>query len=121
MSTTIVKTISFEAAHRLGNTPRDHKCHVMHGHGYACEIHVSGEVGERSGWVCDFAEIERAFAPLRAKLDHQVLNDVEGLENPTAEHIAAWVWARLAPSLPGLSAIVIHETPTSRCIYSGPC
>ena len=120
MSTTIVKSISFESAHWLPNTPINHKCHKMHGHSYICEIHVSGEVQKNHGWICDFAEISEAFAPLHALLDHQILNEIAGLENPTAENIAKWVWDKLYDNVKGLSTIVIHETPYSRCIYTGP-
>ena len=120
MSTTIIKSIHFEAAHRLPNTPVGHKCRELHGHSYACEIHVTGTVDRTQGWVCDFADIKDAFAPLLTMLDHHVLNEVEGLENPTAENIAKWVWDKLTPRIEGLTAIVIQETATSRCIYTGP-
>lgn len=120
MSTTIIKSIHFEAAHRLPNTPIGHKCRELHGHSYTCEIHVTGTVDRSLGWICDFADITQAFAPLLAKLDHHVLNDVDGLENPTAENIAKWVWMQLAGSINGLAAIVIQETSTSRCVYTGP-
>jgi 6-pyruvoyltetrahydropterin/6-carboxytetrahydropterin synthase len=119
VSTTIVKTIRFEAAHRLPQTPEGHRCHRLHGHSYSCEIHVTGEVDAATGWICDFADLKSAFAPLLSELDHQVLNDVPGLENPTAENIARWIWQRLSPGLPGLSMIVVNETPSSRCVYTG--
>ncbi len=120
MSTTIVKTLHFEAAHSLPRTPEGHRCRRMHGHSYACELHVSGPVDPRMGWICDFADIRAAFQPLMDQLDHHVLNELPGLENPTAENIARWIWERLAPRLAGLSAVVIHETPNSRCVYTGP-
>jgi len=120
MSTTIIKSLHFEAAHRLPNTPKGHKCRELHGHSYTCEIHITGAVDRDRGWVCDFADIKDAFAPLHAMLDHHVLNDIDGLTNPTAENIAKWVWERLTVRIDGLAAIVIHETPTSRCVYTGP-
>jgi 6-pyruvoyltetrahydropterin/6-carboxytetrahydropterin synthase len=120
VSTTIVKTIHFEAAHRLPNTPEGHKCRTMHGHSYACELHVTGPVEPRTGWIQDFGELKAAFQPLLETLDHHVLNEVPGLENPTAENICRWIWERLRPRLPLLSAVVVHETPTSRCVYTGP-
>ena len=120
MTTTIAKTIHFEAAHRLPNTPKGHHCREMHGHSYTCEIQVSGPVDANTGWICDFADLKNAFQPLLDTLDHHVLNEIAGLENPTAENIARWIWERLAPRLPGLSALIIHETATSRCIYTGP-
>jgi 6-pyruvoyltetrahydropterin/6-carboxytetrahydropterin synthase len=120
VSTTIVKTIHFEAAHRLPGTPPGHKCRNLHGHSYACELHVTGPVDAATGWIQDFGDLRAAFQPLLEVLDHRLLNDVPGLENPTAETIARWIWERLRPALPLLSAVVIHETPTSRCIYTGP-
>ena len=61
-----------------------------------------------------------AFKPLMSQLDHNYLNDVPGLENPTSENLARWIWTHVSPQLPGLSAVVVHETCTSRCIYTGP-
>jgi 6-pyruvoyltetrahydropterin/6-carboxytetrahydropterin synthase len=115
----IWKEFSFEAAHRLPNVPSDHKCARLHGHSFRCEVHVRGELDPRLGWVVDFAEIQRAFAPLHAVLDHNYLNEVEGLANPTSEVLAQWIWQRLRAALPGLSQIVIRETCTSGCSYRG--
>jgi 6-pyruvoyltetrahydropterin/6-carboxytetrahydropterin synthase len=115
----IFKVISIEAAHRLPNVPPGHKCERLHGHSYRVEIHVSGRVGHETGWVIDFADIQKAFQPLYDELDHHYLNEVEGLSNPTSENIARWIWERLQPALPALSKIVIHETCTSGCVYQG--
>ena len=115
----IFKEFSFEAAHRLPNVPADHKCARLHGHSFAVRVFVTGEVGQASGWVMDFADIAAAFKPIRKQLDHYYLNEIEGLENPTSENIARWIWARLKPALPALSAIEIRETCTSGCIYRG--
>ena len=97
--------------------PEGHKCARLHGHSYRVEIHVSGDVGEPSGWVCDFANITEAFKPLRKQLDHNLLNELAGLENPTSEHLAPWVWDRLA--LPGLTEVRVSETEGSGCVYRG--
>jgi 6-pyruvoyltetrahydropterin/6-carboxytetrahydropterin synthase len=115
----IFKSFTFEAAHRLPNVPADHKCARLHGHSFRVEIMVEGEVGEASGWVMDFGDVKAAFEPLRDALDHRYLNDVSGLENPTSENIAIWIWQRLKPSLPMLVKIVVHETCTSGCHYTG--
>lgn len=80
---------------------------------------MSGEVMEKEGWVQDFGEISSAFKPLHDQLDHYFLNDIEGLENPTSENLARWIWLRLKPALPGLSKIVVRETCTAGCIYCG--
>lgn len=112
--------IGFEAAHLLPNAPEGHKCARLHGHSYRVVIHVEGPVDEGAGWVQDFADIKSAFGPLHAALDHRYLNEVPGLPNPTSEHLAAWIWERLAPALPGLVQVVVKETCTSGCIYRGP-
>jgi 6-pyruvoyltetrahydropterin/6-carboxytetrahydropterin synthase len=112
----IFREFTFEAAHLLPFVPGGHKCGRLHGHSYRVEIHVAGPVDE-AGWVMDFGEIKAAFAPLHDRLDHRYLNEVDGLDNPTSENLARWIWDRLA--LP-LSAVMIRETCTSGCIYRGP-
>jgi 6-pyruvoyltetrahydropterin/6-carboxytetrahydropterin synthase len=117
---TIACEMRFEAAHLLPNVPLDHKCRRLHGHSYRCELQLQGDCGAHSGWVRDFSEVRAQFEPLRQMLDHHYLNDIEGLHNPTAENIAVWIWERLRPTLPELAAVVVHETCTARCIYTGP-
>ena len=115
----VFKEFTFEAAHRLPNVAPDHKCARLHGHSFRVAIHVRGEIGDESGWVVDFADIEHAFAPLHAQLDHRYLNDVDGLDNPTSEHVAIWIWDRLSPTLAGLHKVVVRETGTAGVEYSG--
>lgn len=115
----LFKVFQIEAAHFLPRVPEGHKCRRIHGHSFQIEIHVAGPVDETLGWVMDFGDLKAAFAPLYAQLDHQFLNEVPGLENPTSENLARWIWRRLQPELPMLSKIVIRETCTSGCIYSG--
>jgi 6-pyruvoyltetrahydropterin/6-carboxytetrahydropterin synthase len=91
----------------------------MHGHSYAITMVIEGEVDGARGWVMDFAEIDEHVQPLVRALDHRVLNEIPGLPNPTSELLAAWLWTRLQPRLPGLVEVVVSETPTSRCIYRG--
>lgn len=114
------RSYHFEAAHHLPRTPEAHRCHRMHGHSYEVELHVVGRLDETVGWVVDFAALDEAFAPLRDELDHRLLNDIEGLDNPTSELLARWVWQRLTRPLPGLRAVVVRETPRSACVYRGP-
>lgn len=116
---TIFKEFTFEAAHRLPHVPPGHKCSRLHGHSYHVDVQVSGPVSEPHGWVMDFGEIKEAFEPLHARLDHYCLNEIEGLENPTAENLARWIFERLRPTLPLLSKVVVRETCTARCVYSG--
>ena len=118
-SSEIYREFTFEAAHRLPNVPEGHKCARLHGHSYLAAVHVSGPVGDETGWVQDFGDIKAAFKPLEEQLDHHYLNEVEGLENPTSERLATWIWDRLKPALPLLSEVVVHETCTSGCRYRG--
>ena len=115
----IFRVFQVEAAHFLPNVPEGHKCRRLHGHSFRIEVHVEGPVGADSGWVMDFADLKRAFQPVFERLDHYCLNDIEGLENPTSENLARWIWAQLAPGLPGLDRIVVQETCTAGCIYRG--
>jgi len=113
----IFKVFTLEAAHRLPNVPEGHKCARLHGHSFRVELHVEGPVDAHTGWVMDFADIKSAFAPLYDQLDHHYLNDIEGLENPTSENLARWIFQRLRPALPGLDQVVVHETCTSGASY----
>lgn len=115
----IYKEFHFEAAHRLPNVPEGHKCARLHGHSFHVRIALDGAVDDRLGWVMDFADVKSTFAPLHDQLDHRYLNDIPGLENPTSENIARWIWQRLAPDLPQLASVEIRETCTSGCVYRG--
>ena len=115
----IFRVFTIEAAHRLPNVPAGHKCARLHGHSFGIELHVSGDVDARSGWVMDFADLKSAFEPIFAKLDHTYLNEITGLENPTSENLARWIWNEMKPRLPLLSKIIVHETCTSGCSYDG--
>jgi 6-pyruvoyltetrahydropterin/6-carboxytetrahydropterin synthase len=115
----IFKIFQIEAAHRLPNVPAGHKCARLHGHSFRIEVHVSGDLDPSLGWVMDFADLKTAFAPVFSELDHRYLNEIPGLENPTSERLAVWIWDRLKPGLPLLAKIVVHETCSSGCEYSG--
>jgi len=115
----IYKEFTIEAAHLLPNVPDGHKCKRLHGHSFRIEIHVGGDVDPELGWVMDFAQLKDSFEPVFEQLDHRYLNDIEGLENPTSENLARWMWDRLIGDLPQLSAIIVKETCTSGCIYRG--
>ena len=115
----IFKEFSFEAAHRLPNVPADHKCARLHGHSFQVRVSVRGIVGAHTGWIVDFADIKAAVRPVHEALDHRYLNDVEGLENPTSENVAIWIWRRLVVVIDGLAAVEVRETCTSGCIYRG--
>lgn len=115
----IIKSFRFEAAHYLPKLPETHKCRRMHGHSFKFDVHVEGPLDPELGWVMDFGDISRLVKPLVEELDHFLLNEIPGLENPTSEVIAVWIWNRLKPDLSGLSRIVVYETCTARCEYRG--
>lgn len=115
----IFREFAFEAAHRLPRVPEGHKCARLHGHSYKVIVHVESPVDAEAGWVMDFGDLKRSFAPIDAQLDHYYLNEIEGLDNPTSENLARWIWDRLTLELSGLSAITVRETCTSGCTYRG--
>lgn len=109
----------FEAAHFLPAVPDGHKCKRMHGHTYAITVAIEGEIDPATGWLIDFADIDERVGPIIRQLDHQLLNDITGLNNPTCELLAVWIWRRVVDLLPQLSEVAVSETPTSRCAYRG--
>ena len=115
----LVKDFRFEAAHFLPNVPEGHKCLRTHGHSFRGEVAVRGPLDPHLGWVMDFADLKAAVEPLVQRLDHYLLNDIPGLENPTSEILAVWIWRELAGKLPLLTRVTIEETCTSRCHYFG--
>ena len=115
----IFKVFTVEAAHRLPHVPEGHTCARLHGQSFRIELHLSGPVDPQAGWVMDFADVKAAFKPIYDRLDHHYLNDIPGLENPTSEQLAKWIWDQTKPALPLLSTVLVHETCTSGCRYSG--
>jgi 6-pyruvoyltetrahydropterin/6-carboxytetrahydropterin synthase len=115
----IFKEFTIEAAHRLPNVPTGHKCGRLHGHSFRISVHVRGPVDRAMGWVIDFADIKSAFKVVEEAIDHRYLNEVDGLENPTSENLARWIWERVFPMLPALSRVVVRETCTTGCVYEG--
>ena len=115
----IFKEFTLEAAHWLPNVPEGHKCRRMHGHSFRVQVCIEGPVDDRLGWVMDFADLKMAFQSIEDQLDHRCLNDVKGLENPTSENLARWIWSGLKPALPSLCKVMVCETCTSGCIYLG--
>lgn len=116
----IWKEFGFESAHLLPRVPEGHKCGRLHGHSFRVRVALRGVPGVETGWVMDFADLKKVWKPLHEILDHRYLNDIPGLENPTSEILAGWIWDKLAPALPELSAISVRETCTAGCLYRGP-
>jgi len=113
----LTRVFEFSAAHFLPEAGETHKCRTAHGHNFVIDVTVRGEPDRRAGWVIDFADIRAAVGPVVGELDHHLLNEIPGLENPTSESLARWLWQRLKPRLPGLARIAVSETPSSRCVY----
>ena len=115
----LFKEFTFDSAHFLPNVPEGHKCKEMHGHTYRLRVWVEGPLDPLLGWVMDFAVLKKVVKPVVNRLDHKCLNKIEGLENPTCERIAVYIWDQVKPLLPLLAKIELHETPTSGVIYTG--
>ncbi|MCB0637402.1 MAG: 6-carboxytetrahydropterin synthase QueD [Lewinella sp.] len=115
----IFKQFTFDSAHWLPYVADDHKCKRMHGHTYIVRLYVSGDLDPKLGWVADFGDIKAIWSPIEKRLDHRCLNDIPGLENPTAEHLAIWIWREVKPHVPGLSRVDVCENPRSGVIYRG--
>ena len=115
----IYKEFSFDSAHYLTQVPDGHKCKNMHGHTYRLRVFLKGKPDPRLGWIMDFKELKDIVNKVIDQLDHKLINDIEGLENPTAENITIWIWKQIKPMLPLLSRIELYETPTTGVIYYG--
>lgn len=115
----IYKQFTFDSAHFLPNVPTGHKCREMHGHTYHLTLHIEGAVLDKEGWVLDFGDIKTIMKPIIDALDHHLLNNIPGLENPTAELLSVWIWTRVKPGLPALKRVELKETLTSGVIYEG--
>ena len=119
MEVELVRTFSFDAAHRLSGVPENHKCGQLHGHGYRVDVHLTGKVDPEEGWLMDYDQLKKVVQPVIDTLDHSSLNEIPGLENPTSELLAAYIWNQVESALPGLSAVTVWESDRSRCIYRG--
>lgn len=119
MTTEIFREFTLEVARYLPMLKASHPCARMHGHTLHVRVHIAGEIQAEAGWIMDFNELDRSIADIKSVLDHRVLNEIAGLENPTTELLARWIWGQLKSALPGLCRIQIQENPTSGCNYTG--
>ena len=119
MRVRLIKQFHFEAAHDLPTFPEGHKCRRLHGHSFRFDVIVEGEVNPEKGYLIDYGDLTRVAEPLVKRLDHYYLNEIDGLQNPTSENLARWIFDRLKATLPQLSAVIVHETCTSSCEYNG--
>ena len=115
----IFKEIRFDATHFLPKVPEGHACSHLHSHAFTIQIHVVGDIDPAAGWVMDFAALSQAVKPIIDQLDHHCLNEISGLENPTCEMLTRWIWTRLHPLIPGLTKLVLKETPDAGCVFQG--
>ena len=115
----LVREYRFEAAHKLPAVPEGHKCRRLHGHSFKIELTVAGPVDPTSGWFIDYGVLDDLWKPLNDVLDHNYLNEVPGLENPTSEILSRWIWDKLKGGLPSLSAVTVFETCDARCTFRG--
>ena len=119
MKVRLVHEFRFEAAHLLPKVPEGHKCRRLHGHSFKIEIAIAGPVDPATGWFIDYGEIYAVWQPLHDRLDHNYLNDIPGLDNPTSENLAKWIWDQMKPKLPPLVQVTVFETCDARCEYTG--
>jgi 6-pyruvoyltetrahydropterin/6-carboxytetrahydropterin synthase len=117
----IYKEFFFEAAHFLPSAPQGHPNARVHGHSFRARVTIDGDPDRETGLVMHLEHVEAAIAEARDALDHRLLNEVEGLEAPTLERIATWLWDRLHNRLPGLAEIeVARDSCHEGCVYRGP-
>ena len=119
MNVRLTHEFRFEAAHKLPRVPAGHKCARLHGHSFKIELAIRGPVNPDTGWFIDFGVLMDAWQPLHDQLDHNYLNDIPGLENPTSEILARWIWDRMTPAIPSLQRVTVFETCDARCEYEG--
>ncbi len=117
----ITKQFTFDAAHYLPHMPEGHPNRRLHGHSFRVIVALDGTPAPETGQIRDFWSVEEALGAVRGELDHHFLNEIEGLEAPTLENIAIWLWRRLEGPLPELARVEIHRDSCGEaCIYEGP-
>lgn len=115
----LIRSYNFEAAHQLPHVPSGHKCARVHGHSFGVEVVVQGTVDQTLGWCIDYGDIDAIWQPLYQAFDHHFLNEIPGLENPTSENLARFIWDYFKERLPSLVRVIVTETPDARCEYEG--
>ena len=115
----LVQIVRFESARKLPEVPKGHPCSNLYGLAFKLEIHIEGDINPKTGFVVDFSEIENSFEPIKKKIDHNYLNDIGGLENPTTEILVKWIWENLKPKVANLVKLILWENEVSRVEYSG--
>lgn len=116
---TVYKEFTFDSAHWLPNVPVGHKCGRVHGHTYRLIVSVSGEP-DCSGMIIDYADIAVAVLPILETIDHHLLNEIDGLDNPTTEVLARWLWNEIRIKIRRPIAVEVKESASTGCLYGGP-
>jgi 6-pyruvoyltetrahydropterin/6-carboxytetrahydropterin synthase len=106
-----------ESARFLPKLPKTHPCSQVHGHSFKIVLTLVGDLNPEIGWVMDYHEITKIMTPLLTQLDHKLLNEVSGLENPTSELLAKWIYEKAGSQIPLLKRVSVMETPTTECSY----
>ena len=110
------RIFDFEAAHLLPHHPG--KCRDLHGHSYRLVVTVDRPLDAGTGLAIDFSDLKTVVRlEVVDGLDHKYLNEL--IENPTAEHVAIWIWNRLVEAVPGLVEIELRETRDCSVVYRG--
>lgn len=113
----IYRNFKFDAVHFLPHVPEGHKCGRMHGHSYTLKVFISGEIDPETFRLRDFSELKTTVCAVTGVLNNRVLNDIDGLEDPTCENVLIWLWDRLRPLVPDLVNLELDETPAISSIY----
>lgn len=112
----VTKAATFEAAHFMGHKPEGHPYAHVHGHSFRIEATVEGVLAPGAAFVEDFADLTAALEGVAARLDHRLLNEIEGLEVPSLERLCLWVAQALKPALPGLVAVELSRPSLSETV-----
>ncbi len=115
----IFKKYYFDAAHYMAEFEENHNYRKMHGHSFEVTVKLKGDINRKNNWVMDLEELDSFVDPELSKLDHSILNEVDGLEKPTSENIAKWLWSKLIKKIPNLDSIEINRPRIGGCIFNG--
>jgi len=116
----IYRTYTLHSARFIPTLDSSHPCSKMHGHTFKIIIELNGPINNKTGFVMDFYDLDDIVQnKIIKKIDHQILNDIEGLKNPSSEHLSIWVWKNLIDSVPLLSQVIISEEHGTGVKYTG--
>ena len=111
------KRFTIESARFLPKLPKEHPCSRTHGHSFHITLTLEGTLDPQLGWLVDYHDIDLIIRPILQKIDHRLLNEVPGLENPTTEILTAWIYTEVKRVLPELTQVTLKETEDTECSY----